>query len=165
MKSLVVYYSLGGNTQLIASIISQKIDVDILEIRPEKEIPKKGFMKFFLGGKSVMLNENPKLLNEKIDLDEYDTIFIGTPVWAGSYSSPIASFISKNHLKGKKIALFACHSGGGSDKCFEKLENTLLGNEFVGNSSYNSPLKVGFDDIVMQVHSWIDSVVYLYNTK
>lgn len=159
MKSLVVYYSLGGSTQLIASIISQKIDVDILEIKSAREIPKKGFMKYFLGGKSVIFKEKPRLLNDKIDLDEYDTIFIGTPVWAGSYSSPIASFISKNSVKGKNIALFACHSGGGADKCFERLESAMPGNEFIGNSSYNLPLKVRFEDIVDQVYSWIDSVV------
>ena len=50
MKNLVIYYSLEGNTKLIAENIAKKIDADILELKTKKEYHKTGFKKYFWGG-------------------------------------------------------------------------------------------------------------------
>lgn len=137
MKTLVVFYSLEGHTKFIANIITEGLNCDLLELKPEKEIPKTGFKKFLWGGKSAIFKEKPTLLNEIPNLQQYDTILIGTPIWAGTYAPPINTFISESEIKGKRIAFFACHGGGGAKKCFDKLEvvfkeNTILGTiEFV----------------------------------
>lgn len=141
MKSLVVYYSLDGNTDMIAQKISQKISADIIRLIPEKQIPAGKFMKFFWGGKSVIFNEKPKLTNGKIAVGDYDTIVIGTPVWAGSFAAPIMSFLSENNIQGKDIYLFACHAGGGTQKCFEKFQNQLSGNTIKGTVDFIEPTK------------------------
>lgn len=64
MKSIVVFYSLEGNTRMIAQAIAKETGADLLELRPKQEIPKKGFRKFFWGGKSVVFREQPDLENE-----------------------------------------------------------------------------------------------------
>jgi flavodoxin len=64
VKSAVIYYSLTGNTSLVAKMIAERIEADIIKLKPEKEIPSTGAGKYFMGGKSVMLNEKPKLINE-----------------------------------------------------------------------------------------------------
>ncbi|WP_251859879.1 flavodoxin [Clostridium sp. Marseille-Q2269] len=136
MKSLIVFYSLEGHTKSIANIIKGELDCDLLQLEPEKEIPKKGFRKFFWGGKSALFNEKPSLINKSPDLDKYHTIFIGTPIWAGRYAPPINTFISENKITGKNIAIFACHAGGGAKKCFDKLEDMLKGNNILGTTDF-----------------------------
>lgn len=141
MSTLVVYFSFGGNTKFIAEKIAETISADMIELNTSKKYPTEGFRKYFWGGKSVIFGEKPKLTNENIDLSRYETIIIGTPVWAGSYSPPVKSFISQYKIQGKRIALFASHGGGGADKCFAKLKEGLPGNEFIGETDFSEPKK------------------------
>lgn len=141
MKAIVVYFSFEGNTKLIAETVTKTIGSDSVELKTSKNYPTKGLSKFFWGGKSVIFGEKPELLNEWIDLDQYDTIIFGTPVWASSFAPPINSFIEQYTIKGKKIGLFACHGGGGSKKCFEKFKKALDGNTFIGETDFYEPKK------------------------
>lgn len=141
MNTLIVYFSFDGNTKFIAEKIAEAINADIIELKTSKNYPTKGFLKFFWGGKSVIFGEMPKLINDSIDLSSYETILIGTPVWAGSYTPPIKSFIRQYKIQGKRIALFASHGGGGAEKCFANLKKVLPGNIFIGESAYVEPNK------------------------
>lgn len=139
MRTLVVYFSFDGNTKFIAEKIAESLSADIIELKTSKKYPTEGFRKYFWGGKSVIFGEKPKLTNERIDLDLYETIIIGTPVWAASFAPPIKSFISQYKIQGKRIALFASHGGGGAEKCFIKLKEALPGNKFIGEKDYVEP--------------------------
>ncbi len=139
MKILVIYFSFEGNTKFIAEQISKSTNADIIELKISKQYPTNGFRKFFWGGKSVIFGERPALINAPIPLEKYETIMIGTPVWAGTFSPPIKSFISQYDIRGKKIALFASHGGGGAKKCFDKLKNALPGNQFIGQIDFVEP--------------------------
>ena len=141
MSILVVYFSFDGNTKFIAEKITETINADIIELKTSKKYPTEGLSKYFWGGKSVIFGEKPKLTNDSIDLNRYETIFIGTPVWAGSYTPPIKSFISQYKLQGKRIALFASHGGNGAEKCFAKLKAALPGNKFIGEMAFLEPKK------------------------
>ncbi|MBW7573817.1 flavodoxin family protein [Caproiciproducens faecalis] len=141
MGTLVVYFSFDGNTKFIAEKIAETINADIIELKSSKKYPTEGFSKYFWGGKSVIFGEKPKLINDSIDFNRYETVFIGTPVWAGSYTPPIKSFIRQYKLQGKRIALFACHGGNGAEKCFAKLKAALPGNKFIGEMAFLEPKK------------------------
>lgn len=141
MSTLVVYFSFKGNTKFIAETIAGTISADIMELKISKKYPAEGFQKYFWGGKSVIFGEKPELINEPIDLNRYDTILIGTPIWAGSFTPPIKSFISQYKVQGKRIALFASHGGGGAKKCFAKLKKELSGNEFISEIDFVEPKK------------------------
>lgn len=136
MKGLIVFYSLEGHTKFIANIIADELGCDLLELKPEKEIPRTGFRKFLWGGKSVIFKEKPRLKNKTPNLKEYDTIFIGTPIWASTYAPPVDTFITDNEIKGKSVLLFASHAGGGAEKCFEKLKIVLNGNKVIGTADF-----------------------------
>ncbi len=86
-----------------------------------------GFAKFFWGGKSAVMAEKPELMPYKINLASYDRVIFGFPVWAGNYTPPLRTFIEENRdaLKGKSIAVFACQSGSGAEKAFEKLKASI----------------------------------------
>ncbi len=139
MNTLVVYFSLDGNTKLLAGKIAETMNANIIELKTNKKYPAEGFWKYFLGGKSVVFGEKPKLTIADIDLSRYETIIIGTPVWASSFTPPIKSFISKYKIQGKRIALFACSMGGEAEKCLTKLKAALPGNQFIGEAGFVEP--------------------------
>ena len=107
-KILVVYYSLEGNTKLIAEAVSKAVSGDILQIKPEKDINPKSKMRYLIGGKKSITKEKPELMPYDVKAEDYDVLFIGTPVWAGNFTPAIRSFFAKTNLKSKKIALFNC---------------------------------------------------------
>lgn len=127
MKIAIVYYSMSGNTDYVAHFIAEKINADLIRIIPKKEYPKKGFQKFFWGGKSAVMGETPTLKDYTFHAEQYDMIIFGTPVWASQFTPPIRTFIKENkeNLANKKIAVFTCYSGGGASKAIEKLKQSL----------------------------------------
>lgn len=142
MSAVVVYYSLDGNTEMIAKQVAGQIGADLIKLQPVKEFTKEdGFKKYFLGGMSVVFKQKPKLMNETLDLDRYDTVIIGTPVWAGGCSSPVYSALCKNKFANKTVGLFACHAGEDAGKCFDTLARVLQGNTVKAKTSFVSPKK------------------------
>ncbi len=123
MRDLIVYYSLEGNTEYVVNRIKEKTGADTLKLVPMKAYKDKGFAKFVWGGKSAVMAEKPKLNDYEVDLAIYDRIMFGFPVWASTFTPPIRTFVSENMeaLKGKKFAAFACQSGNGAKRAFEKL--------------------------------------------
>ena len=127
VKTLIVYYSMGGNTAYAAAEIAGLLGADVLRIEPEKAYPDSGFRKFFWGGKSAVMAESPVLRPYETDLGAYERVIFGFPVWAGTITPPIRSFIRENRdaLRGKAVAAFACQSGSGAEKAFQKLKACL----------------------------------------
>jgi flavodoxin len=141
MSALVVYYSLEGNTKFIAKKIAETLKADILMLEPSKKYPTGGFTKYLWGGRSAVMGEEPELINAPADLSKYDTLIIGSPVWAGTFAPPVKTFLSKNKIEGKKIALFVCSGGGGTAKCFTKFKDALKNNTFIGEADFVEPKK------------------------
>ena len=162
MKKLVVYYSLTGNTKFIAEIIAEATGADILELKTEKELLKKeGFMRYFWGGKKVMMREKPVLVPFDKNPKEYDVLFVGTPIWALNYAPPLRSFFSQVKLANKKIALF-CASGGDKQKTFENMKKELLGNEFIGEIDFIEPLN-DKEECVERARQWAKGIMRRLN--
>jgi len=108
MKNWLYYYSLNGNTKFIAGQIALETGADVLELKPKTDIPEKGFMRYLWGGREVMAKQTPLLSDPGKKAEEYEMIFIGTPVWAFSFAPAVRSFFKNVHLENKKIALFCC---------------------------------------------------------
>ena len=136
MKSLIVYYSMSGNTKYVGDKIKDKLNSDILRLIPVKNYPNKGIRKYFWGGKSALMGDTPKLESYNIDINKYDLIIIGTPVWASTFTPPIRTFINDNReiLRNKDIAVFTCYSGMGANKTIDKLR------EYLGIDKFKSEL-------------------------
>jgi len=135
-RVLVAYYSFEGHTEKIAEEIASRIrqnggEADLLRIRVKKEPPHAGMGKFMVGGWMALTQKDPGILNEEIDLDSYDRIFLGMPVWAGNAPGAIAAFIRKTHPQGKDFYLFAVSGGGDDKKTLSKTINNLQGNHVI----------------------------------
>ena len=127
MKTLIVYYSLTGNTEETAKKLSDKLGADLLRLVPKKAYPSKGIKKFLWGGKSAVMGEVPPLENYSFDPVPYGRVIFGFPVWASTFAPPLRTFAQENaaSLAGKRFAAFACQSGNGGEKAFEKLKKEL----------------------------------------
>lgn len=141
MKTLIVYYSLEGNTRLAAERIAERIGADTLQLAPKKAYADKGFAKFFWGGKSAVMAEAPALEPFDTDLARYDRIILGFPVWAGSFAPPIRSFVLAQGpaLREKRLAAFACQSGAGGEKALAKLQACIGAGRFDAVGVFNDP--------------------------
>jgi flavodoxin len=117
-KVLVIYYSMGGSTKLVADILRKKTGADVYEIRPLK---KYGFVSAmfakFRGTRRIEL-----AMDNLPNLDSYDIVFIGSPVWAYSVSTPVLSFLERVDFRGKKVLPYATYQGsvGRFHEVFEK---------------------------------------------
>lgn len=140
MKAVVVYFSLEGNTKYAAEKIADKLQADLIELAPNKDYPTGSVSKFVWGGKSAVLAEKPKLLPYEFNKENYDLVVLGTPIWAGTFTPPLRTFLMEQDLSGKKVALFACHSGGGSSRAFPKMMELLEHSEVVETLSLFDPL-------------------------
>ena len=112
MKILLVYYSYTGNTKIIADMIKEKLDCEILELKPK--IP------FLIEDYDVIVNEYQsnestkkcvEIENINVDLKEYDRIIIGTPVWWYTITPVIREFLKNNDLSQKQVYAFATNAG------------------------------------------------------
>ncbi len=125
MNTAVVYFSLEGNTRYAAEMIARELDADLIRLVPAKPYPTGNAGKYFWCGKSSAFGESPKLEAYPFDPKKYDLVVLGTPIWAGTYTPPLRTFLRKNKLPGEKAALFACCSGGSTDKCFEEMRKEI----------------------------------------
>ena len=135
-RVLIAYYSFERHTEKIAEEIASRIrqsggEADLLRIRVKKEPPHAGMGKFMVGGWMALTQKDPGILNEEIDLDGYDRIFLGMPVWAGNAPGAIAAFIRKTHPQGKDFYLFAISGSGEDKKTLRKTTDNLKGNNVI----------------------------------
>ena len=128
MNTLIVYYSLEGNTEYAAGRVAAALGADLLRLEPVKAFPTAGFRKFFWGGKSAVMAEAPRLRPYEFQPERYGRVLLGFPVWAGNVAPPLRTFVLENReaLRGKRVAAFACQSGAGAEKALGRLK-ALLG--------------------------------------
>lgn len=120
-KILVVYFSRSGKTKIIAREISQKLNCDLEEIKTLTTYS--GFMGYQLALIQATFKITPKIRPLKKNIADYDLVIFGGPVWGGSLSGPIRTFIAqyKNNLK--NVAFIATQEGKfGQKNVFEQMK-------------------------------------------
>ena len=112
-KTLVLYYSLTGNTKMVAEEMANRLGADIEEIVCVDPYDTN----FHACIQRCLQDREAGVVTEieavKADLSQYDCIFIGYPVWFGTYPPPVATFLANNDLGGKKIVPFCTFGSGG----------------------------------------------------
>jgi flavodoxin len=157
MKIAVVFYSYDGNCAFAAQRINTFTKADLVQISVKNEKKRSGFLKYFLGGMQATLGKKPALMPYDFTPDSYDLIILGTPVWAGSPSPAINSFLSKTKISGKKIALFICHAGG-AGKTLNILKKALSGNEIIAETELINPSR-DTGKASQQIEEWLKTFI------
>ena len=161
MRTLLVFYSLEGNTEYVAEKIKDKIGADILKLVPKKAYHDKGFAKFFWGGKNAVMAEKPELEPYNVDLSVYERVIFGFPVWASNYTPPLRTFAlaNKSALSSKKLAAFACQSGAGAEKALAKLAKTIGIEDFDKKAVFIDPKAKKNDETDAKIDAFCDSLI------
>ena len=111
MNKLIVYFSYTGNTRMIANKIKEKLDCDILEIETVKPYSKDYDTVVNDEQNSEASKHLPDIKDIDVDIQKYDEIIIGTPVWWYRPAPAIRTFLTKYDLTGKTIIPFATNAG------------------------------------------------------
>ena len=158
-KILVVYfsrtgeeYSVGtitkGNTAIVADVIAQKLGADTFEIKPAEPYPDNYQECTELAKRELESNVRPALTKNIDSLAQYDTIFLGFPIWWSAVPRVVMTFLESNDFSGKKIIPFCTHGGSGlagtareiSDACPNA--QVLDGFEIRGSIAQSDPAQV-----------------------
>ena len=155
-KKLIVYYSYTKNTRKIAEKIQKATDADICEIETVKP---------YLGDYNTVVDQGkhevdsgykPEIESIAVNLEDYDTIILGTPVWWYTYAPAVSTFLSQYDLAGKTVIPFVTN-GGWLGHTIKDIENACK------NSKVINPIDIKFDTDTMRLSEsklkeWIDSL-------
>ena len=120
-RVLVLYYSQTSNTKLVAEEIATRVGADIEEVVPTN--PYDGDFQATIERCMKERQEGVKAEIEplKADISKYDVVFIGFPVWFGTYAPPIAALLESIDLTGKKVVPFCTFGSGGLESSVKDL--------------------------------------------
>lgn len=132
-KALVVFFSHAGdnyavgnvkvgNTKKIADFIAEKTGADVFEIVADKNYDMAYTPLTELAKKEQQDGELPSFKGEIENIYQYQTIFIGGPVWWGTYPQVMFTFFKQYDLNGKTILPFTTHEGSGLGNCVEDVK-------------------------------------------
>lgn len=135
-KAIVIYfsragenYSVGvvdvGNTAIMAGYIKDYLGADSFEIIPKVAYPERYDEAKEIANKELDENARPEIKNAIKNLDDYDTVFLGYPIWCGDMPMIIYTFIEKYNLSGKTVIPFNTHEGSGNAGTYVTLKNKL----------------------------------------
>ena len=120
-------YSVGnikvGNTKLVANKIQEVTGGDIFEIVPVKNYDMPYNQLTEVAQKEADDNEFPAFKDQVKDISKYDTVFVGGPIWWGTYPRVMFTFFKKYDLNGKAIIPFTTHEGSGLGSVVEDLKS------------------------------------------
>ena len=111
-KTLIAYYSWGGNTRGIANEIQRQTGADLLEITLAHPYSTDYSTVLMEAQEDQHIQARPELSNPPDSIEEYDTILLGYPNWWASIPMPIATFLESYDFSGKTILPFCSHGGG-----------------------------------------------------
>ena len=125
-KKLVAYFSASGKTAKVADMLADAVGADIYEIRPEVPYSKADLNWMNKKSRSsVEMNDKafrPAIADKNAKIDQYDTIFLGFPIWWYVAPTIINTFLEGYDFSGKKVILFATSGSSGFGKTVEELK-------------------------------------------
>ena len=121
-----VGYILKGNTMILAEYIAEKTGSDLFEVKPAKKYPADYDTCIDVAKNELNNNARPAILEDK-DISEYDTIFMGYPIWWGDLPMCLYTFIEAHNWEGKKIIPFCTHEGSGMGRTESDIKRVCSG--------------------------------------
>lgn len=126
IKTAVIYFSATNTTEEKAKCISDYINADLIRIEPKDEYTSDDLDYSNSNCRANIEqkdNNSRPIIKNNIDINDYDVIYLGYPIWWGDVPKIILNFLDTHDLSNKKVILF-CTSGGSSiDKSMNTIKN------------------------------------------
>ena len=134
-NKLVVYFSATGKTAKVAEKLAAAIGADLYEIKPEAKYTKADLNWMNKKSRSsVEMNDKsirPAIITGDVDVSDYDTIYLGFPIWWYVAPTIINTFLEAYDFTGKKLVLFATSGSSGFGNTVAELQPSAPGAEIV----------------------------------
>ncbi len=157
-KTLVVYYSASGNTENVSNVIAETLGADLFELEPVEPYSNDDLNWPNDDSRVTREHENEderdvELVSATVDnWSEYDTIFIGYPIWWGIAAWPVDEFIETNDFTGKTVIPFATSASSGMGQSGELLAEMAGTGDWQEGQRFRSGASE--DDIV----AWVEDL-------
>ena len=153
-KTLISYFSASGVTREVAQELSNILNADLFEIEPLKPYTKEDLDWTDKNSRSTYEMENkssrPKVKNKVENIDNYDTIILGFPVWWYTAPTIVNTFIEENNLKDKIVYIFVTSGSSDSEKSFNDLKETYPEINFISSKRFTTSINKD------EVKNWIN---------
>ena len=134
-RKLICYFSCSGNTKKVAENIKEIVDGNLFEIEPVDLYTEEDLDWTNDNSRSSLemkdKNCRPKIKNKLENLEYYDTIILGFPIWWYTYPSIISTFLEENDLSGKEIYVYATSGSSTIDTAYNNLVNNYPNLNFI----------------------------------
>jgi len=120
-KMLVVFYSQTSNTKQVADVMATQLGADLAEIVAVEPYDGDFHATIERGKKELDEEAYPEIQPLAFDVANYDVIFLGYPIWFGTYAPPVFTFLNQVDLGGKKIVPFCTFGSGGLESSLKDL--------------------------------------------
>ena len=135
MKILVTFFSATGKTKRVAEIISKELNSDLYEITPEKKYTSEDLNGYNVKSRTYIeyttKNSRPKIKDKNANIEKYDIILIGFPIWWHIAPPIINTFLEMYNFKGKKIILFGTSMSEDFGQTILYLKDSCKGSEII----------------------------------
>ena len=125
MKNLIVYFSIFGSTKKFADMIKENVSGELVELKPVK--PYETGYKELLAFSKKEIDDGvlTEFVDIDIDINGYDNVFVGYPMWWYSYPPIVKNFFKKYDMSGKTIIPFNTHEGSGDGGTYKEIARDL----------------------------------------
>ncbi len=175
-KTLVTYFSLPentgtaredstitvngerlGNTQYVANLIGEHTGADIFRIESVKQYNLDDHQALIDDAQEEQRqNARPEIKNKINNFDEYDTIFIGYPIWWSDLPQILYTFLESYDFTGKNVYLFSTNGGSGLSGTVSTITNKLSGAKV--NSNAFKLHRNSMEDAPVEVETWLKQI-------
>jgi len=153
LKSLIIYYSRTGNTANVAHVLHKSTKSDIEEIKDRTD--RSGILGYLRSSKDALFGKDADVEGLKYEINDYNSIFIGGPVWVLRPATPVSTMIKRLDLRNKNIVLFVT-CGGNHGKSLDMMSDLVVKNG--GNVIHSFVVKTSKSDASMVVQSAEDEI-------
>ena len=123
MKRIIVYYSNGGTTDLVAKTLAKKLNADLARIYDLKN--RDGLKNRLFASIHAFRETKTDIVPARVDLRGYDTVYFGTPTWNGNPTPAILTIIDRCDLRARDVVLFATMDVNRGESNISRLEEKV----------------------------------------
>ena len=131
-KALVAYFSASGVTARVAENLAKAAGADLYEIKPAVPYTKDDLNWMNKRSRSSLEMKDPEarpaIALKLVNMDEFDTVILGYPIWWGLAPSVIETFLESYDMEGKTIIPFCTSGGSGMGNSDVELHKNVSGN-------------------------------------
>ena len=160
-------YSVGyiekGNTAIVAEMIAEKTGADMFEIVPaEDNYPTDNYNALTdMALQEQKDNARPAIANEIENFDDYDTVFLGYPIWWNDLPMILYTFLENHDFRGKTVIPFCTHGGSRMAGTEAKIRNIITADSVLnGLAVAGTDTQNNTDSVQESVNNWLSGLGY-----